>query len=179
MAVQTLGTVSLGLGVATDIVTAAALCFFLARLRTGIKKSDTLVNSLVRYAINTGALTSACSITTLVLFNLKPQNNLYFVATYFIVSKMYAISYMATLNSRRTIRGRGTDRQGGTTSRATSKPDNNTNLFHLGTRMPSMGPVDLRMPSMGGPVDLGYWESDKAGYRDQDFPLNTFAASGK
>lgn len=40
------------------------------------------------------------------------------------------------LNTRRTVRGRGTDKQGGTTT-------NNTNMFHLGTRMPSMGPSDL------------------------------------
>jgi hypothetical protein len=46
------------------------------------------------------------------------------------------------LNTRRTIRGRGTDRQGATT--------NNTNMFHLGTRMPSMGPADL-----------GNWDSGK------------------
>ncbi|KAG5717469.1 hypothetical protein E4T56_gene8679, partial [Termitomyces sp. T112] len=31
-----LGTVSLALGVATDVITAAALCFFLNRLRTGL-----------------------------------------------------------------------------------------------------------------------------------------------
>ncbi|KAG6834743.1 hypothetical protein H0H93_007676, partial [Arthromyces matolae] len=29
-------------------------------------------------------------------FNFAPSDTLYFIATYFIVSKMYAISYMAT-----------------------------------------------------------------------------------
>jgi len=133
---QTLGTISLGVGGCTDIITAGALCLFLNRLRTGLKSSDSLVNSLCKYAINTGALTSTVSMATLILYNAVPTNNLYFVATYFILSKLYAISFMATLNTRRAVRGRGTDQQGGTTT-------NHTNMFHLGTRMPSMGPRDL------------------------------------
>ncbi|KAK1225436.1 hypothetical protein PQX77_011627 [Marasmius sp. AFHP31] len=47
---------------------------------------------------------------------------------------------MATLNTRRVVRGKGTDKQG------TSNPTgghNNTNMFHLGTRMPSLGPNDM------------------------------------
>ncbi|KJA16957.1 hypothetical protein HYPSUDRAFT_46878 [Hypholoma sublateritium FD-334 SS-4] len=133
--IQALGTVSLGVGVITDIITAGALCFFLNRLRTGLQSSDNLVNALCNYAINTGVLTSTVSVAVLVLYNAGPANNLYFIATYFTLSKLYAISFMATLNSRRNISGRGTDRQGNTT--------NHTNLFHLGTRMPSMGPSDL------------------------------------
>lgn len=134
---RTLGTVSLGTGVATDVVTAIALCYFLNRLRTGLKSSDSLVNNLCAYAINTGVLTSTVSVATLVLYNGVGGLNLYFVATYFILSKLYAISFMATLNTRRTIRGRGTDAQGGATA------TNNTNMFHLGTRVPSMAPTDL------------------------------------
>ncbi|KAJ8093342.1 hypothetical protein PM082_020199 [Marasmius tenuissimus] len=135
---QTLGTVALAVGVFTDIVIAVALCFFLNRLRTGYRQSDSLVNSLVRYAVNTGAITGAVSLTTLILYNLMPQN-LVFISTYFILSKFYAISFMATLNTRRVVRGKGTDKQG------TSNPTggNNTNMFHLGTRMPSLGPNDM------------------------------------
>ncbi|KAG7093745.1 hypothetical protein E1B28_007396 [Marasmius oreades] len=127
---RVLGTVALGLGVLTDIMIAIALCYYLNKLRTGYKQSDSLVNSLVRYAINTGAFTSAVSVTTLILYNLMPTN-LVFIATYFVLSKLYAISFMATLNTRRIIRGKGTDRQG---------TSNHTNIFPLGTRAPSMGP---------------------------------------
>ncbi|KAF8158031.1 hypothetical protein B0H34DRAFT_707237 [Crassisporium funariophilum] len=149
---QTLGTISLGFGVITDIITAGALCFFLNRLRTGLKSSDSLVSSLTSYAINTGVLTSTVSMATLILYNVMPENNLYFVATYFILSKLYAISFMATLNTRRAIRGRGTDHQGVTS--------NNTNMFHLGTRMPSMGPNDLNQ-----------WDKvDPPHFNAQDFP---------
>ncbi|KAL0566343.1 hypothetical protein V5O48_015676, partial [Marasmius crinis-equi] len=64
---RTLGTIALAVGVLTDVVIAFALCFFLNRLRTGYQRSDTLVNSLVRYAVNTGAVTGAVSLTTLIL----------------------------------------------------------------------------------------------------------------
>lgn len=132
-----LGTVALAVGVLTDIIIAVALCFFLSRLRTGYKQSDTLVNSLVRYAINTGALTSAVSVSTLIMYNLMPHNMI-FISTYFVLSKLYAISFMATLNTRRVVRGRGTDRQG-----STGRTNNNTNLFPLGTRIPSMAPGEM------------------------------------
>ncbi|TFK34806.1 hypothetical protein BDQ12DRAFT_340045 [Crucibulum laeve] len=133
--IQTLGTISLGVGVLTDVSTSGALCFYLNRLRTGYQSSDTLINSLCKYAINTGALTSTLSASTLLLYNLSQTNNLYFVATHFILSKLYSISFMTTLNTCREVRGWGTDQQGVTS--------NNTNLFHLGTRTPSMVVVQL------------------------------------
>ncbi|KAG7086323.1 hypothetical protein E1B28_002286 [Marasmius oreades] len=139
---QTLGSVTLGVGVLTDAAIAVALCYFLNRLRTGHRHSDTLVNSLVRYAVNTGAITSAVSLTTLILYNLYPHN-LVFIATFFILSKFYAISFMATLNTRRVVRGQGTDRQGTERQGGSNDPENNTNMFHLGTRLPSMGPNDM------------------------------------
>ncbi|KAF9265980.1 hypothetical protein L218DRAFT_956944 [Marasmius fiardii PR-910] len=140
---QALGSIALGVGVLTDFVIAGALCYFLNRLRTGHRHSDTLVNSLVRYAVNTGAITSAVSLATLLLYNLLPHN-LIFIATYFILSKFYAISFMATLNTRRIVRGAGTDRQGSERQGGSNNPDqHNTNMFRLGTRLPSMGPNDM------------------------------------
>ncbi|TFK70080.1 hypothetical protein BDN72DRAFT_896769 [Pluteus cervinus] len=69
-------------------------------------------------------------------YNSMPHDNLWFIGVYFTLSKLYAISYLATLNTRRLVKGRGTDRQGLTS--------NNTNMFHLGTRMPSViVPADL------------------------------------
>ncbi|KAJ3844055.1 hypothetical protein F5878DRAFT_637615 [Lentinula raphanica] len=131
---RVLGTVSLGVGVLADITTALSLCYFLNKLRTGYRQSDSLVSTLIKYAINTGALTSIVSVTTVILYNIMPSN-LIFIGVFFILSKLYAISFMATLNTRRVIRGRGTDKQNTTT--------NHTNMFHLGTRVPSLGPSDM------------------------------------
>ncbi|KAF8624409.1 hypothetical protein AX15_005890 [Amanita polypyramis BW_CC] len=107
------GTLALGTGVSTDVITASALCFFLHRLRTGHDNSDSLVNTLTVYAVNSGALTSAISLTTLLLYNLQ-ANAFYFMASFFCLGKVYAISLLCTLNTRQAIRGRGTDRGGNT-----------------------------------------------------------------
>lgn len=136
---RVLGTIALSVSVLTDIVIAGALCYFLRKLRTGFERSDSLVYSLCRYAINTGVVTSAVSISTLVLYNVEAHSFI-FVATYFALNKMYAISLMATLNTRRIVRGRGTDRQQPTISQNIDNPIN-TNTFYLGTRVPSVGSI--------------------------------------
>ncbi|KIK70082.1 hypothetical protein GYMLUDRAFT_67341 [Collybiopsis luxurians FD-317 M1] len=158
---RVLGTISLGVGMMTDIITALALCYFLNKLRTGYRQSDSLVSSLIKYAINTGALTSVISVTTVILYNIMPTN-LIFIAVFFILSKLYAISFMATLNTRRVVRGRGTDKQGTTT--------NHTNMFHLGTRVPSVGPND-----MDGWEAAFTQSSAKEFDHRGSFPMNSFA----
>jgi len=169
---QLLGSISLGTGVLTDVVTASTLCYFLNRLRTGHKTSDSLVNMLCNNAINTGFLTSTVSVATLILYNVMPDNNLYFMATYFILSKLYAISFMATLNTRRQVHGRGTEQQGGNTT-------NHTNMFHLGTRMPSMGPSDFDQWDKVTPASTErgrsvLLEAPQYIYAKDEFPYNSF-----
>jgi len=100
--------VAIGLGVLTDLLTAAAISWYLRKLKTGYKRSDTLVNKLIGYSINTGLLTSAFSIACLVTYGLMPQTFIY-ISLYFILSKLYANSLLATLNTRLILKGRGTD----------------------------------------------------------------------
>ncbi|KAI1790157.1 hypothetical protein LXA43DRAFT_1062311 [Ganoderma leucocontextum] len=110
---KTVGMLSLGIGVATDASIAFSLCFFLRNLRTGHRQDDSMVNSLILYALSTGAVTAAISLTTLILrsqYNFMPDNFI-FMALYFVLSKMYAVSFLAALNTRRVSRGRGTDAQ--------------------------------------------------------------------
>jgi hypothetical protein len=56
--------------------------------------------------------------------------------------QVYAISFLATLNTRKVVRGRGTDKQQPTLSQNINS-HTNTNTFYLGTRIPSVGTVDL------------------------------------
>ncbi|KAI0742009.1 hypothetical protein C8Q80DRAFT_170298 [Daedaleopsis nitida] len=105
---KTIGTIALGLGMATDVITAGALCWFLRNLKTGYSKDDSIINRLTIYAINTGVISSAFSLLTLVLYNIMP-NNFVFMAFYFVLSKVYANSFYAALNTRRSVRGRGTE----------------------------------------------------------------------
>lgn len=48
---QNVAIISLGLGVFTDVLTAAAISWYLRKLKTGYKRSDTLVNKLIAYAV--------------------------------------------------------------------------------------------------------------------------------
>ncbi|KAI5892029.1 uncharacterized protein SCHCODRAFT_02625079 [Schizophyllum commune H4-8] len=107
---KTIATLALSANVATDATIALSLCFFLGKYRTGHRKSDTMVNKLTAYAINTGLLTSLISLATLLLYNLRPQT-FEFMAMFFVLSKLYAITLMCTLTTRKIIRGRGTDRE--------------------------------------------------------------------
>ncbi|KAF5379667.1 hypothetical protein D9615_005755 [Tricholomella constricta] len=107
-----LATYALGAGVLTDVVTAGSLSFFLRRFRTGIETSDSVVNRLTVYAINTGALTSTVSLATLLLYNFQPTS-FYFMAAYSTLTKLYAISFLCTLHTRKVISGKGTDGEEG------------------------------------------------------------------
>lgn len=44
--------VAIGLGVLTDLLTAAAISWYLRKLKTGYKRSDTLVNKLIGYSVS-------------------------------------------------------------------------------------------------------------------------------
>ncbi|KAF5390074.1 hypothetical protein D9757_003750 [Collybiopsis confluens] len=168
---RVLGTISLSVSMMTDIITALALCFFLSKLRTGYRQrfDQVLFPQVYNMRSNFGD-TSVISVTTVILYNIMPSN-LIFIGVYFILSKLYAISFLATLNTRRVIRGRGTDRQG--------TNSNHTNMFHLGTRAPSMGPTD--MDGWEAAYAQSHLNPNDQIQKDFDhrssFPLNSFASS--
>ncbi|KAJ7678937.1 hypothetical protein DFH06DRAFT_1165265 [Mycena polygramma] len=90
---------SLALAVVTDVLIAASLSYYLQTSRSGIKRTDTLINRLMVYTINNGILTSAFDIVTLV-FVTTEVNNLIFLAVFEVVGNLYTNSMLATLNSR-------------------------------------------------------------------------------
>ncbi|KAJ7200198.1 hypothetical protein GGX14DRAFT_699695 [Mycena pura] len=104
-----IASLALGAGAVTDVVIACALAFFLRQYRTGSKRADSLVTTLTVYAVNTGAITAIFSVSTLVLYDLRPTT-FQFLAVYFLLTKLYSVSFMCTLNMRRIVRGKGTER---------------------------------------------------------------------
>ncbi|PPQ85168.1 hypothetical protein CVT25_004175 [Psilocybe cyanescens] len=138
-------SLALGAGLLTDFLIAVALCFCLQRMRTGARKADTLVNTLSLYAVNTGALTGAISLLTIILYNVRPDT-FYFMASYFTLGKrvylnilkyqahktdikiVYAICFLCALNTRKVLRGKGTDQEGNT-----SNTSNMQNTFFMVT----------------------------------------------
>ncbi|KAL5520986.1 hypothetical protein ACEPAG_8908 [Sanghuangporus baumii] len=94
---------SLGSAVVADVWVAASLCFFLARNRTGFKSTDSVVNSLILYVINTGLFTSFCAVACFVSFAVMPHNYI-FIAFYFCLPKLYFNALLAMLNARERLR---------------------------------------------------------------------------
>jgi len=102
------GSLALGFGVTTDISIATALCYYLQKLRTEFSGSNALVRSLTVHAVDTGILTSAFSLATLIRYNVNP-NNFIFIALYFMLSKLYSTTFLAAMNARQSVaQGRST-----------------------------------------------------------------------
>ncbi|KAG1822493.1 uncharacterized protein BJ212DRAFT_806974 [Suillus subaureus] len=89
-----LGTVAF-----VDILIASSLCYLLATSRTGFSRLDLFVTKLMIYIINTGCLTSMCSMAVIILCAVMP-NNYIFEAVDFLLIKLYVNSYIALLNAR-------------------------------------------------------------------------------
>ncbi|KAF5385814.1 hypothetical protein D9615_002201 [Tricholomella constricta] len=109
---------SLAAGVVSDVLIAGQLCLYLLRSRTGVKNTDSTLNVLMLYTINTTLLTTyskhffmswssklthhvyrICSIACLITFAIWPQDFIY-IAIYFSMSELYLNSLLATLNNR-------------------------------------------------------------------------------
>ncbi|KLO07563.1 hypothetical protein SCHPADRAFT_643465 [Schizopora paradoxa] len=95
--------ISLASAVVADLWIALALCWYLMRSRTGFKTTDSKINVIMVYVINTGLLTTICALCCLISFAAMPHNFI-FIAFYFSLSKLYINSLLATLNARERLR---------------------------------------------------------------------------
>ncbi|KAI0821119.1 hypothetical protein BC629DRAFT_1587432 [Irpex lacteus] len=100
-----------GAGVFVDGAIAISLCVLLVQRKTGIRRTDSMVRSLMLYSINTGALTSICALAVLITYATMPRNFV-FIAFYFVLPKLFLNSLLATLNAREKLRANGSDKSG-------------------------------------------------------------------
>ncbi|KAG1879078.1 hypothetical protein F4604DRAFT_551948 [Suillus subluteus] len=91
--------VYLGTIACVDVIIALSLCYILATSRTGFSRMDLFITKLMIYIINTGCLTSMCSMTIIITFAVMPKNYAFKVVE-FILLKLYVNSYIALLNAR-------------------------------------------------------------------------------
>lgn len=97
------------MGAASDLGIALTLVALLHRARTGFRRSETIINRLILFSINTGLLTSMCAVLSLVTITVFPSTFIYM--TFFVcVSRLYTNTLYATLNARRSnARGEAED----------------------------------------------------------------------
>ncbi|KAJ3751481.1 hypothetical protein DFH05DRAFT_1519692 [Lentinula detonsa] len=89
-----------------DTYIAGLLTLLLHTSRTGLRRSDSIINKLIICSINTGALTSLCAIASMLSILLAPETFIY-ISFFFCMGRLYANSLLATLNVRSLIRKEG------------------------------------------------------------------------
>ncbi|KAK7027992.1 hypothetical protein VNI00_015078 [Paramarasmius palmivorus] len=113
---QTVTLASLSFLIASDVISTLVLSYYLHICRSGVKKTDTLINRLILYTINNGALTTAASIAVMIFLT---SHSLIYYVIYMTVahcsgslrfdcdvtltlccSTVYIGSLLSTLNSR-------------------------------------------------------------------------------
>ncbi|KAA1470133.1 hypothetical protein DENSPDRAFT_879477 [Dentipellis sp. KUC8613] len=88
---------------ATDVAIAAILCSLLHGSRTGFRRSDTMINKLMLWTVNTGLLTSVDAALALATHAALPSTFVY-ICFFFLLGRLYSNSLLGTLNARKTIR---------------------------------------------------------------------------
>ncbi|KAF8157242.1 hypothetical protein B0H34DRAFT_712896 [Crassisporium funariophilum] len=112
-----------------DVIIAICMTYYLTRLDSGIKKTQTLLRKLIRLIIETGTLTAALAIFNLIVAVL-PDHPTYYMSSSGALGKMYSNSMLVVFNSRiRFAQERSAD----------SKPDCSAISFELSARMQTTG----------------------------------------
>ncbi|KAF8959577.1 hypothetical protein BDZ97DRAFT_1666845 [Flammula alnicola] len=123
------------LAAAGDVLIAATLCTLLHFSRTGFHRSDTMINKLILFSVNTGFLTSLCAVASLVSIVVAGNTFLY-IAFFFCIGRLYTNSLLATLNARKMIRTSGNGIHSGS-----------DNLTLSLREFPKNGPISSRRPT--------------------------------
>lgn len=94
------------LAVAGDVLITIVFCILLNRARNSLQRSNTMINLLIAFSVQTGMLTSLCAIGSLISISVSPDTFIY-ICFYFLLGRLYCNSLLATLNVRNAIRGKG------------------------------------------------------------------------
>ncbi|KAG6919897.1 hypothetical protein DXG01_015605 [Tephrocybe rancida] len=129
-------TLGLALSSGIDIMITCSLFILLSTSRTDASSYNLnlVIDSLIRYAFETGSLTCAGTVVAMICY-LTMSKNLIFMGLHFVISKLYANSLLVTLNTRQNIR------------RARSKPslDRDFPSLRLDTRRKRSSPMSSQL----------------------------------
>jgi len=91
------------LGASCDISISVSLIWLLRRSRPGVAQTDSLVNRLIMFSVNTGLITTVCAFAALVTLAIWPNKYVY-VIFFTCVSQLFTNSLLANLNAREVFR---------------------------------------------------------------------------
>ncbi|KIP03747.1 hypothetical protein PHLGIDRAFT_226424 [Phlebiopsis gigantea 11061_1 CR5-6] len=81
-------TMGLCAAVILDVINTAAMCYYLRRNKSGFSTMNTIIDALILYTVETGAITSAVQIATLACW-LSMPNNLIFLGLHFMIITIF------------------------------------------------------------------------------------------
>jgi len=120
----------LGFQTSADLLITFVLSIALGRSRTGFRKTDTIINRLIRGAIQTGLFASLFALADLFSFVLHPGTNLYAMFAY-PIGRIYTNTLLDTLNCRYELKN--------LTGTIDVDSDNTGNAFRMQTQSQTVG----------------------------------------
>ncbi|GJJ08183.1 hypothetical protein Clacol_002391 [Clathrus columnatus] len=103
-AIISLTTSSLVCSIVSDLaITISVTRYLLKGKQKEFRRTEVLIRKLVLYTINTGVITTVCTVIALILSEVR-TNNLYDLIFYYMLSKCYVNSMLAFLNARESLR---------------------------------------------------------------------------
>jgi len=91
--------------ITSDLTIAGSLSYLLSKSRTGVKKTDTVLNVLKLYFVSTGGIIACCDMASIITYTIMPHNYV-FVAIFITTAKTYFWCLLTALNSRDSLRNR-------------------------------------------------------------------------
>ncbi|KAI0662494.1 hypothetical protein C8Q70DRAFT_562873 [Cubamyces menziesii] len=101
-----LPTVASALLLAGDIQLTTILVYALHQGRSGIKRTDSMVDTLIVYALSSGALICVLNVVSLVL-SVVFSHSVIFATSTLVTQTVYTNSFVVALNTRQLVRTRG------------------------------------------------------------------------
>ena len=86
-------------GVAGDVAIAGSLIFLLQQSRTGFRRSDSIINRLILFSLNTGLLTSLDAVMSLITITVLPTTFIY-IMFFVTVSRCKLYFYLCCVRFR-------------------------------------------------------------------------------
>ncbi|KAK0191225.1 hypothetical protein F5146DRAFT_1138013 [Armillaria mellea] len=97
------GVSALACEVVCDTIITASMVHYLRKSESGIPSSNKVLRILMHYIVNTGALTTAMAIATVIGWAVTPDE-LIDITFYVVMVRLYPCSFLAILNSRSYLR---------------------------------------------------------------------------
>ncbi|KAK0499099.1 hypothetical protein EDD18DRAFT_62311 [Armillaria luteobubalina] len=102
---QILAIMQTSVGALCDVSITATLCFLLYRNRTGLKSTETMIDSLIILIVNRGLATSMTTLLGLVLYLAPPfHHTMTFMIPMNVGCQLHVISVVGSLNYRHHVR---------------------------------------------------------------------------